>query len=95
MAIRTVTNTLCELLERNALQVGNQPALIEERQVLSHREYFERAVRIAGALRKRGVRSQDRVAFLMPNGIGAVCLFAAAEVGGKQSVQDVFLGGHA
>jgi acyl-CoA synthetase (AMP-forming)/AMP-acid ligase II len=78
----SLPQTIGAILERNATRFGDQVALFDDQSSLTHRALFDRAARIGAALTERGVGHQDRVAFLMPNGIELICLYSAAELSG-------------
>ncbi len=54
-------------LERSAVVFGDKTAVVYEDLRMSYAELRRRVHRLAGALRRAGVRPGDRVAFLMPN----------------------------
>jgi len=55
------------LLERNAREHGNRPALVYEDRSYTHRELNQNANRYANFYWKRGIRKGDAVAILMEN----------------------------
>ncbi len=78
--------TVRELIERNALSFPNREALVFGERRLTHQTYAQRALRLASALQRLGLRRQDRVAVLAMNSIEIYETYAAAEVGGYIAV---------
>lgn len=64
---RSRSNTLGEVLARNARALPDRRALVFEDQTLTYAELDERVNRLANALAERGVRRGDKVAVLMYN----------------------------
>ena len=54
-------------LDRSALVFGDRTALIDGERTFTYRELHQRCMRLAGALRRAGVRAGDRVSTLVPN----------------------------
>jgi len=77
-----VPQTLGEVLIRNAECFGDRVAIFNQHGSFSHRQFFDRIARISDGWRQNGVSRQDRVAFLMGNGLDITCLFGAAEFSG-------------
>ena len=74
--------TIAGLLQRNAKDHGDVPALISDTARLSWAELDERSRQCAAALVDRGVRRRTRVGLLAPNGLDwAVIAFAALRIG--------------
>lgn len=61
--------TLADILHANAAARPNATAFVHNGRSSSFKQYYERAGRFADALRRRGVRRQDRVAILSLNRI--------------------------
>src|SRR5918995_4170149 len=59
--------TVPRLLQRQADRYGDKPLVVCGATSWSHREVVERAARMAGALRKRGIEPGDRIAILCGN----------------------------
>lgn len=69
-------------LQRRRPKSGNKTALISGNQELSYEELADRSVRLANALRDRGVSEGDRVAYLGDNHPSFLeTLFACAQLG--------------
>jgi acyl-CoA synthetase (AMP-forming)/AMP-acid ligase II len=77
-----ISTTLGGMIERNAALFGADVAVFDDRVTLSFQDYFARCWQLADALASLGVLRQDRVAFLLGNGIDAVIMFGAAELYG-------------
>ena len=54
-------------LERSALIYPEKPAVVYQDKSYTYAEFYERVNRLAGSLKQVGVKSGDRVAFLVPN----------------------------
>ncbi|HVZ08925.1 class I adenylate-forming enzyme family protein [Rhodopila sp.] len=61
------SRTLGDLLFEQAARYGDAPAAIADAESLSYRGLLNRAARVAGALRTRGVRRGDRIGLLVNN----------------------------
>ena len=61
------SRTLADLLFEQASRYGAAPAVFAGRDVVSYRDLLDRAGRVAGALRARGMRRGDRVGLLVNN----------------------------
>lgn len=81
-----VARTLGDVLVANATRFPDKVVLFNDQGSYTHKAYFERVKRIAVGLYGRGVDRQDRVAFLMGNGLDILCLFGAAELAGYIAV---------
>ena len=64
-----------DLVERQARRAPGALAVVDERERLTYGELSERARRIAGYLRERGVRPGDAVAVLLPRSAAAVTAY--------------------
>ena len=68
--------TVGRILAYTAEHMGDKPLIVDvEGEVISYREMDERAHRIAHGLVALGVQHQDRVLFMMPDGIDLAALF--------------------
>jgi acyl-CoA synthetase (AMP-forming)/AMP-acid ligase II len=81
-----VQHTLGSLTLRNLRQRPQAPAIIYEGRTITHREFAERAFRLANALTRLGVRRGDRVAILAQNCPEYMEVYAAGELGGWTTV---------
>ncbi len=54
-------------LERSATVFPEHPAIIHGRITISYREFYDRARRLASALKTRGIKAGDTVAVMLPN----------------------------
>lgn len=70
------------MLEANARNYADAPALVFEGKTLSHAEYLARGKRLASAWTKLGLVKQDRVAVMSRNCLEICEVYAASEVGG-------------
>jgi cyclohexanecarboxylate-CoA ligase len=61
------TDTLGQLLARQAHERGDKTFITDGTQSLTYREVHERSLRLAAGLRARGVAAGDRVAVQLPN----------------------------
>ena len=77
---------LGELTRRNVRLRADAPAIVFEGRTLTHRQFGERAFRLAHALAARGVGPGDRVAVLAQNCPEYMEAYAAAELGGWTTV---------
>ncbi len=82
----SMPETLAAAIERNAAQFGDAVAIFDEECAYSFREYRARCWAIADGLDRRGVKRQDRVAFLLGNGLDAITMFGVAELYGYVAV---------
>ena len=78
--------TLGSITLRNWRQRPSAPAIIFEGRTITHREFAERAFRLANALRKLGVKRGHRVAVLAQNCPEYMEAYAAGELGGWTTV---------
>lgn len=74
--------TLGAAMIRNAALFNDKIAIFDDEKSYTHGELLARCWQIAEGLRRRGVRRQDRVAFLFGNGLDVVTMFGAAELYG-------------
>jgi acyl-CoA synthetase (AMP-forming)/AMP-acid ligase II len=81
-----VQNTLGSLTLRNLKLRPQAPAIIFEGRTITHRQFAERAFRLANALMRLGVRRGDRVAVLAQNCPEYMEAYAAGELGGWTTV---------
>ncbi len=81
-----VQNTLGSLTLRNLKLRPQAPAIIFEGRVITHREFAERAFRLANALIRLGLQRGDRVAILAQNCPEYMEVYAAGELGGWTTV---------
>jgi acyl-CoA synthetase (AMP-forming)/AMP-acid ligase II len=81
-----VLDTLGSLTLRNYKLRPQAPAIYFEGRVISHREFAERAFRLANALIRLGVKRGDRVAVLAQNCPQYMEIYAAGELGGWTTV---------
>jgi fatty-acyl-CoA synthase len=59
--------TPVSFLERNAYVFPDKTAVIHGSRKYTYRQFQERVNRLASALRKAGLKKNDRVAFICPN----------------------------
>ncbi|MCW5770089.1 MAG: long-chain-fatty-acid--CoA ligase [Rhodospirillaceae bacterium] len=78
----TGTETLGEFVERNLVDRPGKPALIYDGKVFTYGESCGRALKLANALYRRGLRRQHRLAILAQNSHAYVEAYAACEVAG-------------
>jgi len=76
------TFTLASMLEANARNYADAPAIVFEGKTLSHAQYLTQAKRLASAWTKLGLVKQDRVAVMSRNRLEICEIYAASEVGG-------------
>ncbi|MCP1472358.1 acyl-CoA synthetase (AMP-forming)/AMP-acid ligase II [Sphingobium sp. OAS761] len=74
--------TLADVLEANARNYADAPALVFEGTTLSHAEYLARGKRLASAWTRLGLAKQQRVAVMSRNCREMCEVYAASEVGG-------------
>ena len=74
--------TLGDIIRRNAVHHANEIAWVHGNRVVTHREFAQRALRIASAWKRKGLRNQDRVAVLSMNAPEICEVFAAGELSG-------------
>ena len=73
---------MAEALARNAQRFPDKPALIDERQRLTHLDLHLRTNRLGNYLLKQGVTKGDRVALYCGNRIEHIeAIFALAKIG--------------
>ena len=77
---------LGNLTRRNLRQRADATAIVFEGRTITHRQFAERAFRLAGALQKLGVGRGDRVAVLAQNCPQYMEAYAAGELGGWATV---------
>jgi acyl-CoA synthetase (AMP-forming)/AMP-acid ligase II len=82
----TGTETLGEFVERNLMDRADKPALIYQGRTFTYGEQCGRALRLANALYRRGLRRQHRVAILAQNSNAYIETYAASEVAGYITV---------
>jgi len=75
-------NTVGELLERNARHYPDLDAYVIESQRVTWRQYMERVRRVSSAIRRAGLRRQDRIGILSNNTMEFAELFGACEWAG-------------
>jgi fatty-acyl-CoA synthase len=75
---RPVPSTVASLFASRARVVADAPAVIDARVAWSYRQLRDRASRLAGALRARGVGAGDRIAILSRNRAEYLEVFLAA-----------------
>lgn len=78
--------TLGSLTLRNCRFRAAQPAIIFEERTITHGAFAERALRLANALIRLGVRRGDRVAILAQNCPEYMETYAAGELAGWTTV---------
>lgn len=77
-----MTGPLHELLDQAAAAAPDSVALVRDDRELSYRQLAEESRRVAGWLRRRGVRRGDRVLLLLPNSVETVTVcYGASRVG--------------
>ncbi|MEA2977284.1 MAG: hypothetical protein QOF19_2804 [Alphaproteobacteria bacterium] len=81
-----VSSMLGELTRRNLRLRPDAPAIVFEGRTITHRQFAERAFRLAQALRTLGVQRSDRVAVLAQNCPEYMEAYAAGELGGWATV---------
>jgi acyl-CoA synthetase (AMP-forming)/AMP-acid ligase II len=86
MAVTLPSQTLGSITLRNWQLRPDAPAIIFEGRTITHREFAERAFRLAHALRRLGVRRGHRVAILAQNCPEYMEVYAAGELGGWTTV---------
>lgn len=70
------------LIRKAALHYGDAPCITENDRVLSFRDFDEATNRLGNALLDRGLKPQDRVGVLLPNGIDClIAYYALAKAG--------------
>ena len=74
--------TMRDLIVRNAVSYGDELAGVCGDKRITHREYLEQCNRLASALYKVGVRSQDPVSILSMNSLEIVIAYGACETHG-------------
>ena len=84
--VTRVGNTLGSLTLRNLALRPHAAAILFEDRVITHREFAERAFRLANALIGLGVKRGDRVAILAQNCPQYMEAYAAGELGGWTTV---------
>ncbi|HLS81070.1 MAG TPA: AMP-binding protein [Steroidobacter sp.] len=85
---------IAELYERAVRHGGDRIAIIHAGRSMTYAELGSQANRLVNALRSRGVRRGDRVAFLMANCAEyVVCEYALAKLGAVRVPLAVLLGG--
>lgn len=73
---------LGDLIKRNAHYRGDDTALVFKDRRYTHRQFCERAYRLANGLIDAGIKQQERVAMLAPNGSEYLEVYGACEVAG-------------
>ena len=69
---------IAEFQRANALYRGDDPAMVEERGIVTHRQLDERSRRIAALLARRGVAPGDLVGTCLKDGAETVAIWLAA-----------------
>jgi len=77
---------LSEVLERNALALGDKEALVTQSLRFSYKQVFEKAKTTAGALQALGLKHGDHVGILMGNDEKWLSLFFGAALAGMVTV---------
>jgi acyl-CoA synthetase (AMP-forming)/AMP-acid ligase II len=77
-----VPQTLADMLDGNAWKFPDQTAFVGDDRRLTHARFHERASRLASALRRLGLRRQDRVGVLSQNSLGFQEIYGACELSG-------------
>jgi acyl-CoA synthetase (AMP-forming)/AMP-acid ligase II len=77
-----VPQTLADMLDGNAWKFPDQTAFVGRGRRLTHAQFHERASRLAGALRRLGLRRQDRVGVLSQNSLAFQEIYGACELSG-------------
>jgi acyl-CoA synthetase (AMP-forming)/AMP-acid ligase II len=75
-------HTLADMLDGNAWKFPDQTAFVGDGRRLTHAQFHERASRLASALRRLGVRRQDRVGVLSQNALAFQEIYGACELSG-------------
>jgi len=75
-------SSLGAIIERNARLLPQRPAVQHGAHSLTHAEFAQRARRLASALLRRGLRSQDRFSVLAMNSSDYLMFYGAASMGG-------------
>ncbi|MEW5961440.1 MAG: AMP-binding protein [Chloroflexota bacterium] len=70
-------HTIYEILQNNALQRGDQPALISAEETCTHAQFLERVDRLAAGLTAQGLAKGDRLCILAQNSIPYFELYGA------------------
>lgn len=86
MTLNVPKQTLGSITLRNWRLRPDLPAIIFEGRTITHREFAERAFRLANALRRLGVKRGHRVAVLAQNCPEYMEIYAAGELGGWTTV---------
>jgi acyl-CoA synthetase (AMP-forming)/AMP-acid ligase II len=86
MSLDRYQQTLGSITLRNWQLRPTAPAIFYEGRTITHREFSERAFRLANALRRLGVKRGHRVAVLAQNCPEYMEAYAAAELGGWTTV---------
>ncbi len=69
-------------LERSALAYPNKPAIIDGERIITYAEMWRRCRQAADALRKAGIRKDETVSVLSPNGVAALEMHYAVPLAG-------------
>lgn len=78
--------TLWRVMQRNAEERGDRPAVTDGSMTLTHGELWDRARRCAGGLRAAGVTEGDVVLIMLDNSVDYFTVFAAVSFVGAVSV---------
>jgi acyl-CoA synthetase (AMP-forming)/AMP-acid ligase II len=77
-----MSETIADILERNARLFGRQDGYVEGDRRLTHSAYLDRCRAIAGSFLQEGARRQDRIAVLAMNCLEYMELYGACELSG-------------
>jgi acyl-CoA synthetase (AMP-forming)/AMP-acid ligase II len=77
-----VPQTLADMLDSNAWKFPDQTAFVGNERRLTHAQFHARASRLADALRRLGLRRQDRVGVLSQNSLAFQEIYGACELSG-------------
>jgi acyl-CoA synthetase (AMP-forming)/AMP-acid ligase II len=80
--MNTKDSALRDMILRNAARHGDQVAYMCDGRSVTHRQFLNEANRIASALHRLGVRSQDRVSILSMNSLEFALIYGACELHG-------------
>jgi len=86
--------TLCEVLDRQALTLGESPFIACDEETLSYAGLRERSLCLAEGLRQLGLRQGDRIAMLSENSLAVVeSFFACSRLGLVEVPLNIYLRG--
>ena len=82
MSVGMIPHTLADMLDNNAWKYPDQTAFVWQDRRVTHAQFHARVSQLANALRRLGLRRQDRVGILSQNRLEFQEVYGACEISG-------------